>query len=134
MSTEISARLAVLIGSPHRDQASMHHDLAAMFQALKRRGLASEEILCLEGALDRPLLLDFLRAIHHRIADWQRGELYLYITGHGFFSGKSAQDARVGVLLQPGEQVGDGFHAYWEQLFQALSVPPGVTVTMLADH
>jgi hypothetical protein len=65
----------------------MHHDLAAMYEALKLRGLASEEILCLEGKLDRRLLLGFLGAIHHRIVDWKRGALFLYVTGHGFFTG-----------------------------------------------
>lgn len=106
MSKNISARLGILIGAPHRDQSSMHHDLAAMYQALKRRGLASEEILCLEGALDRRLLLELLNAIHHRVADWREGELFLYVTGHGFFSGESAQDARAGVLLQPSGREG----------------------------
>lgn len=134
MGMDVCAQLAVLIGAPHQDQSSMHHDLAAMYQALKRRGLTSEEILCLEGKIDRRLLLGFLDAIHHGIADWEQGALFLYVTGHGFFSSENAEDARVGVLLQPTEQVGDDHHVLWDELFQALSVPGGVKLTLLPDH
>lgn len=134
MSVHESAQLAILIAAPLGEECSMRHDLAAMYQALKRRGLASEEILCLEGQLDRRLLLGFFGAIHHRIAAWKQGTLLLYVTGHGFFGGELAQDAPVGVLLQPTEQAGDEYHVLWSELFQALSVPWGVRMTLLPDH
>jgi hypothetical protein len=134
MSTNAPARLGILIGAPHGDQSSMHNDLVAMYQTLKRRGLTSEEIICLEGALNRRLLLEFMSAIHRQIADWVQGELFLYVTGHGFFDGDSAHDARVGVLLRVTENVGDEYHTFWDQLFQALSAPQGVAVTVLPDH
>jgi hypothetical protein len=134
MSANVSAQLSILIGAPHSNQSSIHHDLAAMYRALKRRGLTSEEILCLEGKIDRRLLLGFLEAIHHRIADWEQGALFLYVTGHGFFSSESAQDAHVGVVLPPTKRVGDEYHVFWDELFQALSVPQGVTLALLPDH
>jgi hypothetical protein len=133
MSTTDSPQLAILISAPQADEASMHHDLEAMYKALKQRGLKSEEILCLEGKLDRRLLLGFLEAIHHRISDWVQGSLFLYVTGHGFFSGESADDARVGVALAPSGQGGEAYHIFWDRLFQALSVPQGVALTLLPD-
>ena len=134
MSNNIVPQLAILIGAPHGDQDSMHHDVAAMYGALKRRGLTSEEILCLEGRIDRRLLLGFLQAVHHRIASWKRGALFLYVTGHGFFSSEAAEDAHVGLVLPPTQQVGDEHHIFWNELFEALSVPQGIRLTLLPDH
>jgi hypothetical protein len=112
----------------------MHHDLAAMHQALKLRGVTFEQILCLEGTLDRHLLLRFLEAVHRRIEGWTEGTLFLYVTGHGFFTGESVEDARVGVELRSTEQVEDVYHVFWDELFGALSVHEGVSVALLPDH
>jgi hypothetical protein len=127
-------QLAVLIGAPHPIETSMHHDMVAMHQTLRKRGLAASQILCLEGGLDRPLLLGFLQAVHHRIGEWTEGALFLYVTGHGFFTGESEQAASVGVLLRPADEADDVSHVFWAELFQALSVPRGVTLTVLPDH
>ena len=127
-------QLSVLIGAPHLGETAMHHDLVAMYEALGRRGLAPEEILSLEGALDRRLLLGFMEAIHHRIAGWKQGSLFLYVSGHGFLTGENAEEARVGVELGPTKQVEDEFHVFWDELFEALALPPGVSMTLLPDH
>lgn len=134
MSVNTCAQLAILIAAPHGEQSSMHHDVIEMYQALKRRGLTSEEILCLEGGLARRLLLAFLGAIHHRIADWDRGTLLLYVAGHGFCTSEAPEDSHVGVLLPPTRRVGDEYHVFWDELFQALSVPRSVRLVLLPDH
>ncbi|MCB9155958.1 MAG: hypothetical protein H6645_02435 [Caldilineaceae bacterium] len=112
----------------------MHNDVAAMYRALQQRGLASDQILCLEGQLDRRLLLSFLAAIGQRMAGWTEGAVLLYITGHGFFTGDNATEARVGIELQPAAQYRPEVHIYWDELFAALAIPPGVQMLLLPDH
>src|SRR5512143_3915268 len=90
-------RQALLIAAPHEAEVSMHYDLAAMYAALQARGLAPEEILLLEGSLDRRILLHFLEGFRHKIAQWREGELFLYLSGHGFFTGETVAEARVGI-------------------------------------
>ena len=134
MTHNSSSQLAILIGAPHKDQTSMHHDLVAMYEALHERGLAADQILCLEGKLDRRLLLGFLEAIGQRIASWTEGALFFYVTGHGFFTGENAADASIGVELQPTEELTPAVHVYWGELFEALAVPAGVQMLLLPDH
>jgi hypothetical protein len=112
----------------------MHNDLAAMHDVLQTRGLAPQEILSLEGNLDRQMLMTFLKGVSHRISQWSEGELFLYLSGHGFFTGDTVKEARVGIQLQhatPGSSVQN---VYWEEVFSALSIPKAVTFTMLIDH
>lgn len=127
-------QLAVLIGAPQFDQTSMHYDIAAMYAAMRRRGVTAEEILCLEGRLDRRLLLDFLNAVHQRIAPWSSGALFFYISGHGFFTGEQAEEARVGVELQPTTRPAREVQVYWDEILQILAPPAGVMLTLLPDH
>ena len=127
-------QLAILIGAPHQDQVAMHHDLVAMYDALRRRGLSAEEILCLEGKLDHQLLRDFLAGIGRRIATWQQGVLFLYVTGHGFFTSEQAEEARVGIELQPAEQLSSEYHIFWDEMLSALAVPAAVKLLLLPDH
>ena len=126
--------LAVLIGAPHLDQTSMHYDMAAMYTALQRRGVTAEEILCLEGRLDRRRFLDFLSAVHQRIATWPSGALFFYISGHGFFTGEQVEEARVGVELQPTTLPASEARVYWDEILQILAPPAGVMLTLLPDH
>ncbi len=127
-------RLAVLIGAPHKGDASMHNDLIAMYDALQTRGLGSEEILSLEGNLDRQMLMSFLKEVGHRMALWRVGELFLYFSGHGFFVGDTVENARVGVKLQDAHQEMAEYHVYWDEMLCALAIPAAVTCTMLPDH
>ena len=127
-------QLAILIGAPHLDQTSMHYDVAAMYAALRRRGIRAEEILALEGRLDRRLFLDFLNAVHQRSATWSSGALFFYISGHGFFTGDRVEEARMGVELQPTTLPASEAQVYWDEIFQILAPPAGVMLTLLPDH
>ncbi len=127
-------RQALLIGAPHEGDVSMHNDLAAMYDALETRDLAPEEILSLEGNLDCRILIPFLKGVSHRIAQWSEGELFLYLSGHGFFTGDTVEEARVGIQLQKATPGSSVQNLYWEEVFSALSIPESVTVTMLIDH
>jgi hypothetical protein len=60
--------------------------------------------------------------------------LFLYLSGHGFFTGDSVEEARVGILLQKTTPGSTMQHVYWEEVFSALSIPETVTLTMLIDH
>lgn len=112
----------------------MHNDLAAMHDALQTRGLAPEEILSLEGNLDRQMLLTLLEQVSHRIAQWSEGELFLYLSGHGTFTGDTFEEARVGIMLQTAAPGSSMLHVYWEEAFSVLSIPEAVMCTMLVDH
>ena len=127
-------QLALLIGAPHDGDLSMHNDLVAMYDALRMRGLAPEEVLTLEGKLDRQILMGFLKGVSRRIAKWARGELFLYFSGHGFFTGDTVEEARVGVQLQSAAQEDSEYCTYWDEIFATLSVPEGVIFTILPDH
>lgn len=127
-------RQALLIGTPNEGDVSMHNDLAAMYVALKTRGLAPEEILSIEGKLSRQILMSFLEGVSHSIAQWREGQFFLYLSGHGFFTGDTAKDARVGVQLQKPIAGSSAQNVYWDEVFSALSIPEVVTVTMLTDH
>mgnify|MGYP001821735476 FL=1 len=127
-------RQALLIGTPNQGDVSMHNDLAAMYDALKTRGLASEEILSIEGNLDRHILMPFLEGVNHRIAQWREGQLFLYLSGHGFFTGDTVEEARVGIQLQKATAGSSVQNVYWDEVFSTLSIPEVVTVTMLIDH
>jgi len=127
-------QLAVLIGAPHQNEVAMHNDLAAMYAALRRRALLAAEILCLEGPLDTHLLRTFLAAISQRIATWPQGALFLYVTGHGFFTGEQVAEARVGIELQPAAQLSSDYHLFWDEILETLAVPPHVKLMLLPDH
>jgi hypothetical protein len=134
MENQRDPQLAILIGAPHQNQSSMHYDLAAMYNALRQREMLTEDILWLEGKLDRHLLLGFFAAIGRRIAAWHQGTLLLYVTGHGFFTGECVEEARVGIELQPSEQLSSEYHIFWDELLQALALPAGVKLILLPDH
>ena len=57
---ESANRLALLIGAPWRGEAAMHGDVQAFYDALTARGMSSDDLLVLEGRLDRELVLAFL--------------------------------------------------------------------------
>ncbi len=127
-------RLAVLIGAPHMGHPSMHNDIAFMFGALRQRGLSPQEIICLEGPLDRSLLLGFITALSRRTARWIRGQVLLYVSGHGYFDEGPGPCVRVGMELQETDDLSDEYHVLWDKLFRALALPAPVQLILLLDH
>lgn len=65
--------LALLIAAPQPGETAMYRDQAAMVAALLARGFAADDILCLHGRLDRPLVLAALQAASRRVAGWTAG-------------------------------------------------------------
>ena len=68
--TDQTNHLALLIAVPHPGETAMFNDLTAMTQALLARGFSADQILCLHGRLDRPLVIVFLQAASRRVAGW----------------------------------------------------------------
>ena len=111
----------------------MDRDQAAMAQTLLARGFAASEILCLHGRLDRPLVLAFLQAAGRHAAGWTDGSVFLHVSGHGFFAGDTAEEARPGLLFEENDDAADDGHLFWDELFAALALPVGVRLTLLPD-
>lgn len=132
-STRTYHHLALLIAAPHPGELAMSCDLTAMTQALLARGLSADEILCLHGRLDRPLVVEFLQAAGRQIAAWQSGSVFLHVSGHGFFDGDTPEAARSGLLFGDSEDVTDDDHLFWDDLFAAQALPVGVSLTLLPD-
>lgn len=81
-------QLALLIGAPHGDQVSMHHDVTAIYAALRRRGFTAEEILCRYDApwRPRPWFLAIANSTKKRVRYCQRCNhriLSAYPTNYG---------------------------------------------------
>jgi len=130
------ARLAVLVAAPHRGECAMHNDILAIVPVLRSRGFCDDELLRLdEGELERKKVLDFLREAAHRVSSWKEGEVILYVTGHGGFTGYTLEEARPAVILSEGlpplpvtELV-----IFWDEIFSTLDLPARVNLTLLAD-
>lgn len=88
-----------------------------------------DDILCLHGRLDRPLVLAALQAVSRRVAGWTAGTLFVHVSGHGFFTGDTLQTARPGLLFAESDDRGDDGHLF----FAALALPAGVGLTLLPD-
>jgi hypothetical protein len=128
-----STHLALLIAAPQPGETAMLRDQAAMAQALLGRGFSTDQILCLHGRLDRPLVLVTLQAAGRRAAGWTDGSVFLHVTGHGFFDGDTAGAARPGLLFGDSEDVADNDHLFWDDVFAALALPAGVRLALLPD-
>lgn len=127
------SRLALLLAAPHPGETAMLRDQAAMAEALLARGFAADEILCLHGRLDRPLVIAWLQAASRRVAAWAAGTVFLHVSSHGFFDGDTPETARPGLLFSDSEDVTDDDHLFWDDLFAALALPAGVGLTLLPD-
>ncbi|MGB4802396.1 MAG: hypothetical protein WBV59_07050 [Anaerolineae bacterium] len=125
--------LAFLIAAPHPGETDMLADQAAMTQALLARGFTADEILCLHGRLDRPLMTAFLQAASRRVSGWRAGSIFAHVSGHGFFTGETAEEARPGLLFSESNDVTDDDHLFWEDFFASLALPAGVRLTLLPD-
>jgi hypothetical protein len=111
----------------------MHHDLSAMYDALRKRGFAPEEILWLEGVLTRRGLLGWLHDAHRRLTTWRQGNVFLYVSGHGFYQGTSAPTARPQLLLSQTSVPNFDDTVGWDEVFATLQVPAPVRLTVLPD-
>lgn len=122
-------RLAVLIAAPWAGETAMSDDVRALATALGKRGFTGDRILVADGVATRKQLLDVLTHAAGRIASWDRGVVFLAISGHGSFQGTSAAEAR------PALQLADGVDRdlFWDEVFAALRVPAGVRVILLPD-
>ena len=133
---ESAHQLALLIGAPWREEAAMHGDVQAFYDALTARGLSSDDLLVLEGRLDRELVLSFLASAKSRVAAWSRGDVFLYYSGHGAYAPMDATDA---ATVEPALVFGQGdLHdpsrwVLWREVFGALALPVGVRLTLLPD-
>jgi hypothetical protein len=126
-------RLALLVAAPWEGETAMHNDLAAIYDALRQRGFASEEFLVLEGALTRSRLLAFLHDAQKRIGAWQRGEVWFSFSGHGTVRGTTAAEAEPGLLLTSALPPSQEDQVWWKEVFAALQVPAAVQLTLLPD-
>ncbi len=135
-------RLALLVTAPWPNQpqdAAMHNDHLAMYAALRARGFTPDEVTSLDGVRNRPRLLAFLRDVGRRLAGWRAGggNVFLFYSGHGVFTGDTVKTARPGLWLAPPapERPGDdpGERLFWDEAFAALSLPASVRLTLLPD-
>ena len=129
-----SHQLAVLIASPIKaGEAAIHNDMTAMSQALQGRGFSTDQILPLHGRLDRPQVVAFLQAASRRVAAATVGSVFVHLSGHGFFHGETADEARPGLLFDDTDNFADDYHLFWDDFFAALALPAGVRLTLLPD-
>jgi len=128
--------LALLFAGPWHGEEAMHHDLRAVHDALRARGLRSEETLLLAGRLSRGVLLGCVAAVRARWAGWAEGDLFLYYSGHGGYAPLDAADAAGAepALVFAEEDLAEPSRWLpWRELFAALALPPGVRLSLLPD-
>jgi hypothetical protein len=131
-----AGRLAVLLAAPApgRGETAMHNDLQAIYGVLLRRGFLPEEILSLEGSLNRTVLMPVLKEAARRIATWRRGDVFLFYSGHGSCTpNTTAFEARPGLLLASDLPDPKDGNVLWDDVFAALHVPGNVRVILLPD-
>ena len=136
-------RLAILIAATWQDrpgslsQSSMHHDIDAMVPVLRRRGFREDEILGHDrGPISREAVCELLRSAGRRIASWSEGEVFVYVTGNGSYSGQTATEARLAVQLEEiplAEQPTQETAVFWDEIVSMLAPPAGVSLTILPD-
>ena len=129
-----SNSLALLIAVPWSGEMAMRHDIQAIIPVLRRRGLQAHQMMILDqGVLDRETLLVFLRQAHRRTQSWDAGAVFMYVSGHGTFAGRTLAEARPAVQLRAADHPTQEHTLYWDEIFAALDLPQGVTLTLLPD-
>jgi hypothetical protein len=125
-------RLALLIIAPWEGETAMRNDLKAMYDALRLRGFSADEILSLEGQLNRGSFMSFLQKARRRVARWRQGEIFFYFGGHGIFTGTNVSEARPGLWFKndPSAQ----YMVFWDEVFATLNAPANVKVILLPDN
>lgn len=126
-------QLALLIAASQPGESAMLRDQAAMVEVLLARGMSADQILCLHGRLDRPLVTAFLQAASRRAAAWTDGSVFVHVSSHGFFHGETAEEARASLLFTESDDFGDDGHLFWDDFLAALPLPAGVELTLLPD-
>jgi hypothetical protein len=121
-------RIALLIGSPWKGEETMiQNDLGSMRRALLKRGFDAGQIKELSGSLNRLAVLTAVRSAAAATATWGTGEFFFYYSGHGRFSGETAETAKPSLALGPEVEVS------WEEVFSTLHLPQGVRLIVLPD-
>ncbi|MDZ7290085.1 MAG: hypothetical protein ONB44_13430 [candidate division KSB1 bacterium] len=111
----------------------MHNDVVAMYNALIARGLSSEDILLLEGKLNRQLLMNLIGEVNNRAATWKSGEVFIHYSGHGTFTGNTASEARAGMLLARDKPSNKSNRIFWDEMFAAVRLQVNVRLILLPD-
>jgi hypothetical protein len=127
-------RIALLIGCAWNTPGEgnvIQNDVASLRSALEKRGFQGSEIKELSGRVDRRAVLSAVHAVSRAVASWQEGEVFLYYSGQGSFSGTSASTARPALALA--SEASAGHLVYWDEVFSALQLPPGVRLVLLPD-
>ena len=125
-------RLALLIIAPWEGETAMHNDLKAMYDALRLRGFSADEILSLEGQLNRGSFMSFLQKARRRVARWRQGEFIFYFGGHGIFTGTNVSEARPGLWFKNDPSA--KYMVFWDEVFATLNAPANVKVILLPDN
>ncbi|PON18041.1 hypothetical protein C2W62_10100 [Candidatus Entotheonella serta] len=134
-ATELDSEphLALMIGALWPGETTIHHDLSSMYEILRHRGFATEEILLMQGLLTRRAILILLHDAHQRIRSWRQGEVFVYVSGHGFYRGTSAANAIPYLLLRQTGTPSSEEEVGWKEMLDTLAVPPTVRLTILPD-
>jgi hypothetical protein len=132
-SEPTGAKLAILLGALWPGEPAVPQDLSAMYEALRQRAFQPEDVLRVEGVLTRPIFLAALHTAQARIASWSTGDVLLYVSGHGTYRGTTAATAAPGVLLRDALPLTAEDVVWWEDIWHALGVPPGVRLTVVPD-
>jgi hypothetical protein len=133
---ESAQRLALLIGAPWRGESAMHGDVQAFCDALTARGVPSDDLLVLEGRMDRELVLGLLASAQSRVSAWDRGDLFLYYSGHGAYAPMDAIDATTvePALVFSQDDLDDPSRwVFWREVFGSLALPADVRLALLPD-
>jgi hypothetical protein len=109
----------------------MQNDMASFRTALMKRGFEPSQIMEVSGRLTRAQVLAAIRATAASTASWDSGEVFFYYTGHGWFSGDSAQTARPALAFVRDPESDNVL--YWDEVFSALRLPRGVQLILLPD-
>jgi hypothetical protein len=126
-------RLALLIIAPWKGETAMHNDLIAVRNALRIRGFSEDEILSLEGQLNRRSFMSFLQKARRRVSTWRQGEIFFYFGGHSAFTGTSVTEARPGLWLKNDLQQSVEHTVFWDEVFTTLNAPANVKIILLPD-
>ena len=129
-----SNKLMLLIAVPWPGEMAMKNDIRAIVPVLRRRGFQKHQMMILDkGVLDRETLLEFLRQAHRRMKSWNIGTIFMYVSGHGNFAGRTLEEARPALQLLAAYHPSHEHTLYWDEIFATLDLPKGVTLTLLPD-
>jgi hypothetical protein len=91
--------LSLLIAARWEQDTIMLNDLAAIDKSLRSRDIPDNQILSIQGTLNRKSLFSFLNKARQQITESNLCNVFLYYSGHGFFTGTNTSNAQPGLLL-----------------------------------